>query len=86
MIKVISLLAGVSFSPHAANFIRPLEYTHGSAHDLDSITLYFSRLVLGVQLVLAGVRKYMSGCFLPALHNCIRPKTSFVNRDTWSAR
>lgn len=52
---MISLLAGVSFSPHAANFIRPLEYT-GSQENINAVTLYFSRLVLGVQLVLAGVQ------------------------------
>jgi sodium/hydrogen antiporter len=48
-------LAGVVFSPHAANFIKPLEYA-GSQEHLDSITLAFSRLVLGVQLVLAGIQ------------------------------
>ncbi|THC96113.1 hypothetical protein EYZ11_004387 [Aspergillus tanneri] len=53
---VISLLAGVVFSPHAANFIRPHEYALGSEHNLEEITLYFARLVLGVQLVLAGVQ------------------------------
>ncbi|KAI0011727.1 Sodium/hydrogen exchanger family-domain-containing protein [Xylariaceae sp. FL0662B] len=52
---LISLLAGVAFSPEAANFIRPLEYA-GSQENLDAITLYFTRLVLGVQLVLAGVQ------------------------------
>ncbi|KIH91556.1 hypothetical protein SPBR_01467 [Sporothrix brasiliensis 5110] len=52
---VISLLAGVAFSPSGANLIRPLEYA-GSQANLDSATLYFSRLVLGVQLVLAGVQ------------------------------
>lgn len=52
---LISLLAGVAFSPHAANFIRPMEYA-GSQANLNAITLYFSRLVLGVQLVLAGVQ------------------------------
>jgi len=52
---VISLLAGVIFSPHATNFVRPLEYT-GSQANLNAVTLYFSRLVLGVQLVLAGVQ------------------------------
>ncbi|CAK7266836.1 hypothetical protein SEPCBS57363_002293 [Sporothrix epigloea] len=52
---LISLLAGVAFSPSAANFIRPLEYA-GSQANLDATTLYFSRLVLGVQLVLAGVQ------------------------------
>ncbi|KAL2066557.1 hypothetical protein VTL71DRAFT_2628 [Oculimacula yallundae] len=52
---LISLLAGVTFSPHATNFIKPLDYT-GSQANLNSVTLYFSRLVLGVQLVLAGVQ------------------------------
>lgn len=53
---MISLLAGVVFSPHAANFIRPDDYALGSERNLDEITLYFTRLVLGVQLVLAGVQ------------------------------
>lgn len=53
---VISLLAGVVFSPAAANFIRPSEYALGSEKNLEEITLYFTRLVLGVQLVLAGVQ------------------------------
>lgn len=52
---LISLLAGVIFSPHATNFVRPLEYT-GTQANLNAVTLYFSRLVLGVQLVLAGVQ------------------------------
>jgi NhaP-type Na+/H+ or K+/H+ antiporter len=52
---VISLIAGVIFSPHATNLIRPLDYT-GSLANLNTTTLYFSRLVLGVQLVLAGVQ------------------------------
>jgi NhaP-type Na+/H+ or K+/H+ antiporter len=52
---VISLLAGITFSPHATNFIKPLDYT-GSQANLDAVTLYFTRLVLGVQLVLAGVQ------------------------------
>src|SRR3954452_12131906 len=55
MHPVISLLAGIIFSPHATNFIKPLEYT-GSEASLNAVTLYFSRLVLGVQLVLAGVQ------------------------------
>ena len=53
---LISLIAGVVFSPHAANFVRPIEYADGSQANLAAITLYFSRLVLGVQLVLAGVQ------------------------------
>ncbi|KAI1373715.1 Sodium/hydrogen exchanger family-domain-containing protein [Hypoxylon crocopeplum] len=52
---LISLMAGLAFSPHAANFVRPLEYA-GSEENLSAITLYFTRLVLGVQLVLAGVQ------------------------------
>ncbi|KAK3321088.1 Sodium/hydrogen exchanger family-domain-containing protein [Cercophora scortea] len=52
---LISLLAGVVVSPSAANLVRPLEYA-GSEENLSAITLYFSRLVLGVQLVLAGVQ------------------------------
>ncbi|KAF7130931.1 hypothetical protein CNMCM5793_003866 [Aspergillus hiratsukae] len=53
---LISLLAGVVFSPHAANFIRPIDYALGSEQNLEEITLYFTRLVLGVQLVLAGIQ------------------------------
>lgn len=54
--KVISTLAGIVFSPHATNFIKPMEYALDSASNLDSITMYFTRLVLGVQLVIAGVQ------------------------------
>ena len=50
------MLAGVIFSPHATNFIKPLQYASESQDNLSSITLYFARLVLGVQLVLAGVQ------------------------------
>lgn len=53
---MISLVAGIIFSPHATNWIKPLEYAQGSELNLETITLYFSRLVLGVQLVLAGVQ------------------------------
>lgn len=52
---MISLLFGVAMSPHGADFVRPLEYT-GSMRNLNTTTLYFSRLVLGIQLVLAGVQ------------------------------
>jgi NhaP-type Na+/H+ or K+/H+ antiporter len=53
---LISTFAGLTFSPHATNFIRPLQYANDNERDLETITLYFSRLVLGVQLVLAGVQ------------------------------
>ena len=59
---VISLIAGLVFSPHGTNWIRPDDYAFNSPQNLDTITLYFTRLVLGVQLVLAGVQlpsKYM---------------------------
>ena len=49
------MLAGVIFSPPAANFIRPLDYALGSHENLETISLYFCRLVLGIQLVLTGV-------------------------------
>ncbi|TKA68155.1 hypothetical protein B0A55_07443 [Friedmanniomyces simplex] len=53
---LISTLAGLVFSPHATNFIRPLEFANNNEIDLETVTLYFTRLVLGVQLVLAGVQ------------------------------
>jgi NhaP-type Na+/H+ or K+/H+ antiporter len=53
---VISLVAGLIFSPHATNFVRPDEYAIQDPEVLEAITLYFTRLVLGVQLVLAGVQ------------------------------
>ncbi|KAL9615043.1 MAG: hypothetical protein Q9167_000466 [Letrouitia subvulpina] len=53
---LISLLAGVIFSPHATNLIKPLDYALGSEETLAIITLYFTHLVLGVQLVIAGVQ------------------------------
>ena len=53
---LISLVAGIIFSPYITNLIRPLEYALGSQQHLATITIYFTRLVLGVQLVLAGVQ------------------------------
>ena len=53
---MISLIAGVIFSTHAIGLIRPLDYAQGNQKSLDDITHYFTRLVLGVQLVLAGVQ------------------------------
>ncbi|KAF2271704.1 uncharacterized protein EI97DRAFT_387310 [Westerdykella ornata] len=53
---LISLVAGLIFSPHATNLVRPEEYVLGSPGALNTVTLYFTRLVLGVQLVLAGVQ------------------------------
>ncbi|KAF2854945.1 hypothetical protein T440DRAFT_440646 [Plenodomus tracheiphilus IPT5] len=53
---LISLVAGVVFSPHATNLLRPEEYALQDPEIVETITLYFTRLVLGVQLVLAGVQ------------------------------
>lgn len=54
--QVISTVAGIIFSPHATNFLKPMQYALGSQANLDTITMYFTRLVLGVQLVLSGVQ------------------------------
>ncbi|KAJ4150868.1 hypothetical protein LMH87_011597 [Akanthomyces muscarius] len=68
---LIAMLVGVAFGPQGAHFIRPREYAGCPQNNLsetqceaniDAITLDFSRLVLAVQLVLAGVQlrsKYM---------------------------
>ncbi|KAF2182804.1 hypothetical protein K469DRAFT_711501 [Zopfia rhizophila CBS 207.26] len=53
---LISVVAGLIFSPHATNLLRPEQYALGNVETLETITLYFTRLVLGVQLVLAGVQ------------------------------
>jgi NhaP-type Na+/H+ or K+/H+ antiporter len=53
---VLATVAGAIFSPGAANIIRPLEYALEDEEVLATITLYFSRLVLGIQLVIAGVQ------------------------------
>lgn len=72
-------MIGVAFGPHGANFIRPKDYAECSQADLpedqceanlNDITLNFSRLVLGVQLVLAGVQlpsKYLKTQLKPVL-------------------
>jgi NhaP-type Na+/H+ or K+/H+ antiporter len=52
---VIALIAGILLS-HVVALIRPLEYPCGPDETIDSITLEFSRLVLGVQLVIAGAQ------------------------------
>lgn len=53
--SVISLLVGITFS-HGTKFLKPLEYAFNDEENLRAITLYFARLVLGVQLVLAGIQ------------------------------
>lgn len=52
---VISFLAGVILGP-AFNVVRPLSIAQGHPGNIASITYYFSRLVLGVQLVIAGIQ------------------------------
>ncbi|KAK1589953.1 Na/H antiporter [Colletotrichum navitas] len=51
---LVYLLGGVAFT-HVAGFLKPSEYAD-SDDAVASITLNFSRLVLGVQLVIAGVQ------------------------------
>jgi sodium/hydrogen antiporter len=53
---VLSLIVGAILSPSAANLIRPLQYAFGNEETLSQITLYFARLTLGIQLVIAGVQ------------------------------
>ncbi|PFH61552.1 hypothetical protein XA68_17055 [Ophiocordyceps unilateralis] len=62
---LISLLVGVAFGPKGTNWLRPREYAEclwegvdaaECRSNLDGVTMAFSRLVLGVQLVLAGVQ------------------------------
>ena len=53
---VISTITGALFSPFVAGLIEPLEYANGSQETLDTITHYLTRIVLGVQLVLAGIQ------------------------------
>ncbi|KAK3216709.1 hypothetical protein GRF29_1g720075 [Pseudopithomyces chartarum] len=53
---LISLVAGVIFSPNVTNLLKPEQYALHDEEVLHTITLYFSRLVLGVQVVLAGVQ------------------------------
>ncbi|KAG6059033.1 hypothetical protein E4U32_004246 [Claviceps aff. humidiphila group G2b] len=76
---LISLVVGVATGPHGADWIRPRSYAacardglsdEQCAERLMAVTLNFSRLVLGVQLVLAGVQlpsKYLWKQFRPVL-------------------
>ncbi|KAG6310217.1 hypothetical protein E4U44_005788 [Claviceps purpurea] len=76
---LISLLVGVATGPHGADWIRPRSYAacardglsdEQCAERLMAVTLNFSRLVLGVQLVLAGVQlpsKYLWKQLRPVL-------------------
>jgi sodium/hydrogen antiporter len=52
---VVALIAGIIFS-HVTNVVKPIEYALGSQENLTAITLNFTRLVLGIQLVIAGVQ------------------------------
>lgn len=44
------------FSPFVADLVRPFEYADFSRENLDLITHYLTRIVLGVQLVLTGIQ------------------------------
>ena len=49
--SLIAVLIGIALGPYGANFIRPSEYGN-----VDEITLPFTRLIIGIQLVLAGIQ------------------------------
>ncbi|BFZ58031.1 hypothetical protein PYCC9005_005089 [Savitreella phatthalungensis] len=49
--SLVATLLGIAFGPVAANFVRPASYGNE-----DRITLPFTRLVIGIQLVLAGIQ------------------------------
>ncbi|KAL8397725.1 hypothetical protein RB594_004433 [Gaeumannomyces avenae] len=64
---VTSLLAGAILS-HVVHVLNPLDYAGGSPERLGAATLALSRLVLGVQLVIAGVqlpRRYLRAQWRP---------------------
>ncbi|KAL1970418.1 hypothetical protein VTN77DRAFT_5579 [Rasamsonia byssochlamydoides] len=52
---LVSFLAGVLLGP-ALNIFSPLGVAQGDPENIASITYYFSRLVLGVQLIIAGIQ------------------------------
>lgn len=51
----MSTVAGLVLSPHGFGLLKPLDYALGDQTVLDSVTLHIVRLVLGVQLIIAGV-------------------------------
>ncbi|KAL7269396.1 hypothetical protein RUND412_007944 [Rhizina undulata] len=53
---LVSLVVGVVVSKPNLGWIDPLHYTNGSVEDLERVTMGFTRLVLGIQLVIAGVQ------------------------------
>lgn len=52
---VIALIVGVVAGPYVCGFLRPLRWTGGPS-ELDSATLDFTRLVLTIQVALAGTQ------------------------------
>ncbi|OCK74725.1 Na/H antiporter [Lepidopterella palustris CBS 459.81] len=52
---LVALIAGIFFS-HVTKVIKPIDYVLGSQENLATVTLCFTRLVLGIQLVIAGVQ------------------------------
>lgn len=64
---MICLLAGAAFSPAGFNLLRPGEYADDEA-GVGAVTLPFTRLVLGIQLTIAGVqlpKKYIARQWRP---------------------
>ena len=53
---LVAVAAGVILSPYALNLARPIELAGGSQQAVETATLCFTRLVLGVQVAIAGVQ------------------------------
>lgn len=51
-----ALITGAITGPGIANFIDPLQWVGGDAARLKTVTLHFARLVLSIQVMLAGVQ------------------------------
>ncbi|KAJ9622307.1 hypothetical protein H2203_006525 [Taxawa tesnikishii (nom. ined.)] len=61
---LISMVAGLIFSPHATNFIKPLDYALGDQESLDTITLYFTRLLQKIIVAESGANDGLGYPFL----------------------
>jgi NhaP-type Na+/H+ or K+/H+ antiporter len=53
---VSALITGAVTGPGLANFVDPLQWVGGDAARLNTVTLNFTRIVLSIQVMLAGVQ------------------------------
>ncbi|KAH9909213.1 Na/H antiporter [Xylariomycetidae sp. FL2044] len=61
---LISLVSGVAFGPHGADYVRPAAYAGPAPFALERLTLGFTRLVLGVQLPSRYLRRELRSVLL----------------------